>query len=536
MPMSSRTHLSRPGVRAEDGFTMIVVLGVMLVTSLLLAAGFAASNGEIELSHKNVVQQQAYFAALAGVQEFEYQLQSNPDYWEECPSPSGTEEGERYEVTVLGANGRSACSSAEPFKTAIESTGAAANTFRILATGCAGEAKLGSCKGQSKVNVRSRAVVATFRVTGFLDYVYFTQYEDEDPEITGQSAAECERYYKVGASTRSENCINIVFAGEDNVNGPMHTNDSALVECNSSLSFGRSGHSPPDLVEMYGGALSYSTGTACPKGSEPTYNSEGGKPAKGEELRPPQSDTSLKLYVEPQNEFAGVTHIVLNGSKANVKYWKMISGKLTEVEENIEPKNGLIYVKANPSAGCTFKFSEDNSDEPDSASEVAKETGCGNVYVSGNYSRSLTIAAEGELIVNNSITQTGVPAGEPPTGTNTLGLIATYYVRVYHPCTQFGGEQSGYLSNPWIYAAMLSTAHSFIVDNYGCGSQAKVGTLNVDGAIGQKFRGPVGLVGTSGYHKDYIYDERLATDEPPFFLSPLKAGWKVVRVTSANPG
>jgi hypothetical protein len=117
-----------------------------------------------------------------------------------------------------------------------------------------------------------------------------------------------------------------------------------------------------------------------------------------------------------------------------------------------------------------------------------------------------------------------------------LGLIATYFVRVDHPCTQAGGEQSGYLSNPWIYAAILSTAHSFIVDNYGCGSEARLGKLNVYGAIAQKFRGPVGLVGQSGYHKEYIYDERLATDEPPFFLSPLKAGWKIVRETATNPG
>jgi len=533
--MSALASACRSLRRAEHGFTMIVVLGVMLVASVVLAAGFAASGNQIELSHKSVVAQQAYYGALAGVQEFEYQLQSNPNYWESCPSPAGTEEGEHYEVKLLGANGHSACNSAEPFKSAIESTGSVANTFRILSTGCAGEATLGSCTGQSKKNVQTRSVIATFKVSGFLDFVYFTQYEDEDPEISGQPSAECERYYKVGGSIRSNNCVNIEFASEDSVNGPMHTDDSALIECSSKLSFGREGQNPLDAVEIYGGVVPTNGNPTCPKG-EPTYYAEGGEPAKGEELRPPQSDTSLKLYVEPKNEFAGVTHIVLNGSQVNVKYWKMISGKLTEVEENIEPANGLIYVTSNPAAGCTFKFSENSPYEADSSSEVAKETGCGNVYVSGNYNRSLTIAAENELIVNGPITPTGVSAGSTPTGTNTLGLIATYYVRVYHPCTQFGGDQSGTLKNPWIYAAMLSTSHSFIVDNYRCGEQSNMGTLNIDGAIGQKFRGPVGLVGTSGYHKNYNYDERLATDEPPYFLSPLKAGWKVVRVTAASGG
>jgi hypothetical protein len=68
------------------------------------------------------------------------------------------------------------------------------------------------------------------------------------------------------------------------------------------------------------------------------------------------------------------------------------------------------------------------------------------------------------------------------------------------------------------------------VDNYGCGKH--LGELNVYGAIAQKFRGPVGLVSGQGYDKEYIYDERLATDEPPYFLSPLNAGWEIERETS----
>ena len=84
-------------------------------------------------------------------------------------------------------------------------------------------------------------------------------------------------------------------------------------------------------------------------------------------------------------------------------------------------------------------------------------------------------------------------------GAATLGLIATNFVRVYHPCTTGfgGGNQPGYMEEPWIYAAILSTSHSFVVDNYKCGSQ--MNNLNVYGAIAQKFRGPVGQVGSHGY-------------------------------------
>ena len=82
---------------------------------------------------------------------------------------------------------------------------------------------------------------------------------------------------------------------------------------------------------------------------------------------------------------------------------------------------------------------------------------------------------------------------------------------------------------------MLSTSNSVLVDNYNCGSV--MGELNIYGALAQKFRGIVGVAGnTSGYIKDYNYDERLATDEPPYFLSPLDSGWVIVRETAPTGG
>jgi hypothetical protein len=93
----------------------------------------------------------------------------------------------------------------------------------------------------------------------------------------------------------------------------------------------------------------------------------------------------------------------------------------------------------------------------------------------------------------------------------------------------------GSLENPWIYAGILSTTNSFVVDNFNCGEK-QLGDLHVYGAIAQNYRGIVGTVGATGYIKDYKYDSRLAVDEPPYFLSPLNAGWKVARETSPTGG
>src|SRR3978361_630335 len=124
-------------------------------------------------------------------------------------------------------------------------------------------------------------------------------------------------------------------------------------------------------------------------------------------------------------------------------------------------------------------------------------------------------------------------------------MIATNYVRVDHPVTGCSPASpvtcnfrtgctnaAGTPTNVAVDAAILSLTRSFIVDNWFCG--AALGTLRVNGAIAQMFRGPVSRdsvggegAGTSGYVKDYTYDSRLKYRSPPHFLDPVQAQWRV---------
>jgi len=122
-----------------------------------------------------------------------------------------------------------------------------------------------------------------------------------------------------------------------------------------------------------------------------------------------------------------------------------------------------------------------------------------------------------------------------------VGLIADGFVRVYHPVSGTCGDTA---SGPYgpsigsieIDAAIMSVQHSFIVDNYNCGSPR--GTLTVKGAIAQSFRGPVGTGGASiatGYVKNYNYDDRFRVANPPFFLDPVQSSWRKIRFTEQTP-
>ena len=142
----------------------------------------------------------------------------------------------------------------------------------------------------------------------------------------------------------------------------------------------------------------------------------------------------------------------------------------------------------------------------------------------------VTIAADNDVIVYGDL--------ERAEDNLLLGLIANNFVRVFHPCSSSSGNKSGALTDPDIHAAVLALNHSFIVDNWYCGDG--LGTLTVDGAIAQRYRGPVGQgVGGSsadhGYIKNYVYNDRLKFREPPYFLDPVQSAWRVARQNEQVP-
>jgi Tfp pilus assembly protein PilX len=517
----------RSRLAGERGFTMIIAIGVLFVTSLMLVAAFTIANGEVITTHTDTNQKQAYYAALAGVQEYEYKLQANPNYWESCAEPKSSvpeEKTESYEVTPLPAStapsGTEKCSTSNPFATMIEASGTLANTFRIKSTGFAGKEK--------------KVIIATFKVTGFLDFIYYTNYETEDPALYKAPAGCAEHYYSSWSKAKLS-CETITFTSGDSVEGPMHTNDSARVE--GSAEFGRPKHVPADAIEILGGTYPEDSGGKC-TGGKPVFNTPSGcYSLVGEPLTPPPNDTSLTSYVEAANHFEGQTKLTLEGATNKIavsSYTLNAKKEVIEVKKTIEwPKNGLIYVSQLTGAACSYAYEATSSDD---STELKERHPCGDVYVTGSYKESLTIASADNVIITGNLWPTSVEGKigkEPPTtSTAVLGLIAENYVRVYHPCSSSNG--TGSLENPWIYAAMLATAHSFLVDNFNCGKA--LGELHIWGAIAQDYRGIVGQVGGSGYIKDYKYDNRLATDEPPYFLAPLKAGWKIARETAPGPG
>jgi hypothetical protein len=519
-----RMNHSEPTRRlnAEHGFSMFLVIMTMFVTAMFVAAGFAAANGDLPLSGDSRDRKLAFAAAEAGLSFYQYHLNQDNDYWLKCtnvkppnatePSPvnqiwDGTSarawrklpgSSARYTIELLPAPGHDTCEEAKQESMIDPSNG----SFRIRVTG---QPREGS--------TLKRSIVATFRRKSFLDFLWFTDYETTDPKnypAGSTKASQCADKYRP-ARVAVGGCIEISFAGTDTLNGPLHTNDNLQI-CGSPK-FGRL--IPEDMNDKVEMTISSDPDgwVDGPSGSCPSNNpSFSHPPIVGAQKVPmPSTNTSLKALAGADYSFVGPTTIKISGDQMLITN----AAKGWTDQAKASPENGVVYVANDTTKVC--------SPEPPSNMTYKAMPGCGDLWVSGTSSKSLTLAAANDIVVRPDASVDN--SGLIQTGDAVIGLIADNFVRVYHPA-----DDTDVPNNVRIDAAILSLAHSFTVDNYGKGTAN--GKLNVTGAIAQKYRGAVGTGGatlSTGWSKNYLYDDRLKFQTPPYFLQPVAASWGIIK-------
>jgi hypothetical protein len=544
----------RRRLASEDGFTMVVALGVLMVTSLLIGAVYVAVDGGVQLSQRDLNGQRAYYNARAGENAFLYQLNQNPNYWSTCSNDyqptattvPGSSTGGKYSYVPVYNSGysNSNCTSTNAISALIDpNTG----TLRMEFTGYAGP---NNAAGTPSVK---RTLVASFRKPSPLDFLWYTDHEMKDPVLDSKDCTGEKYYYQYTTvpSTIANNC-EINWVSGDTMSGPLYTNDQYLIYSGNSPIFGRQGTS--DQIESSAPTASVCVSNNCQKAK--FYGD--GAVAGAEPVPLPQSVSSTQLLADANanngagdSVFTGTTTINLSGAGATISNCPGTTSTAscstgsqgTWLNKTIATLPPIIYVQSGsscPSAYSASTYATNSSGQYYGA--------CGDVYVHGTYSQPLTIVSDHDIIVignastsvcytpttactaNPGLTTTTDGSGNP-TGSATLGLVAGDFVRVMHPST------TG-INTPQpitIDAAILTLSHSFMVDNYSSGSNNPQPQLTVHGAIAQRYRGIVGQVGSTGYLKNYSYDDRLKVLLPPYLFSLSTAGWQVSRETLCTP-
>ncbi|WP_281535910.1 hypothetical protein [Cryobacterium breve] len=461
-------------------------------------------------------------------------------------------------ATVAGSGG-TASFRYEVDNSAYSSSG----TLRIRATG--------------RVGSQTRSIVANLKQQGFIDFLYFTDYEIQDPDQSGASVTQCVKYGWAGRPLPGSgtSCSDIAFGNGDVINGPVHSNDRIRI-CDATFS-GMVTTANPGTGLLY--LKQDSNGNSCTGQSIPlgvTYSPVVGMPSTNSQMKK-ETRTDLTTDVPlPGCLYTGPTSIVFNsaGTMTVRSPWSKFTNVIGDPATsgvNIPAKcgtvgtaagslgsaggatipvlvNNLVYVQNVPSGTSdpngwptsgsgsypsTYASNTCASGNGigypmanESVASIPTSYGCrnGDIFVKGTLQGAMTIASENFVYVTGDITYSNA-------STDILGIVGQNAVWVWNPVN---GSNVDLLPNDrQINAAILSVSHTFQVQNYDRGGSQ--GTLTVNGAIAQKFRGIV-RSGSNGYIKAYSYDQRFKYVAPPKFLSPVATTYGVsvlVEVKSA---
>lgn len=556
----------------DDGMALItvVIFGTVLVMLVATAAAFASSG--VMKSRTDDDWNAAMAAAYAGLEDYKARLANDNTYVQyrnKDSSFSSAGTGGLPPMTNpafgLGSGGSWAqVPSGDPSSPSRGYFRYEVDNSQYSTTGIV------RLRSTGMVGTEVRTIVVNVKQTGFIDFLYFTDFEVKDPD---QSNAACRKApgsppnyaWFYSSNTHDSDCTEIQFGTNDVINGPLHSNDTLLI-CGSTFNGPVTTSNPK--------APFYRTPSGC--SSTPTFNK--GTPTLDGTIGMPQTNLQMKTETRtdvdsvkrPGCLYTGPTVITFTSNgKMNVKSpftkFTQISGdpatsasidnpmcgmpadlqSTAGATIDVIPQN-LIYVQDVPSTSTDVNSTATNTwptnftclNSPTTNTgwsigslryPLVNETvptanpshySCrkGDVYVQGVVHGQLTVAAQDYVYITGDLTY-------QDNTKDILGLVGNNAVWVWNP---FNGSTPMLANNRTIYAAILSVAHTFMVQNYDKGT-AKRGTLNIYGAIAQEYRGTVGTAGSpgTGYDKNYNYDPRFKYTAPPKFLSPVSTSYGV---------
>src|SRR3954447_20092628 len=204
--------------RDEDGMAMITIILSLTIMMALAVAAIQYGLGSQTVSKRDQDWQSALSAAEAGIDNYQFHVNENANYIaysSSNPPPDGNLAFSQY-VAIPGGNTTGTYRySADVSKVGVD------GTITVTSTG--------------KVGKMKRTVQSIVRRRSFLDYLYFTEYETQDPAAYSGNLSDgsdpalvCNRHY-YDSPARNSNCSNIQFISADTINGPLHSNDAILM-------------------------------------------------------------------------------------------------------------------------------------------------------------------------------------------------------------------------------------------------------------------------------------------------------------------
>jgi hypothetical protein len=484
---STAKTLTAPRNRADHGQAALVL--VVAFTVLLTIIGGVMVNSFVNnapILQKASLKRMAYRSLTSGINAYLSAINANP-YLASCNTSDASSNlcaGLTYQswTQVAGTNtGNGVIPEYYMFnnpQVVLSSSNKAVTSLEVEVVGAAGFP--GSYIYYSSVAHFTPA-------NDYLNNVWWTNYESSDFSETPPNAANCVHYWV--AQTVGSHCGQVYWVANDNVTGPMYTNDSIFLANGATLSnvFSTSSTTadPLCLNYTYGGSCNTTAPTAPP--NPPPIATDGHALEAS-----PISNTELKqTAIQGGCYYQGPTTITFNAAGTMNVVSQLSPGypaTLTQSQPSTDtsvcatngvsayPKNGVVYVDASPSSwvnadnpfysstnsglsqtvncsGCYFGNSAQPATEGDAFVSDAWSTSSGSF--TGSFSGDLDVAAANNVIIQGPITYedctgsgwtsssgwTAAPAtascpynsATSTTPNDMLGLIANNFIEVNRP-------------------------------------------------------------------------------------------------------
>ena len=230
----------RLGTLSNDdrGIALPVVIGVGLVMLMLVASSMSVVAGGVRKTNTDEEYNGAGTAAYAGIEEYQSRLANDATYYRFgnpaaafsatsaslLTLPTGTNYNPAFNIAA-GADWATIPGSTDAsFRYEVDTSQySSMGTIHLRSTG--------------KVGAVTRTLVADLRQNGFIDFLYFTDYETTDPILsstyknqinatTGKNVCEVHVWE---VPTRPSGCGTINFGKFDALQGPVHSNDTMSI-------------------------------------------------------------------------------------------------------------------------------------------------------------------------------------------------------------------------------------------------------------------------------------------------------------------
>ena len=557
----------------EEGVVLVTVLLLTMVMLIIVAGTMAYAVGSQPVSRRDQDWNAALAAAEAGLDDYLFRLNENDQYYLYSATvnpPDGNLAFKQWvSVPDSGSASVGCTASADSnipcFRYSVDTSNLVSQGAIIL-----------TATGRSRTVTRT--IQATLRRHAFIDYLYFTDYETKDPAsydtaVDDYTPAEAQtycakRYYEgrdiagrvdFAGDTDGNACTEISFQTADTINGPLHSNDAIRICGNPTFNGNVTTSWNPSSGNKW---------VARAAGSSPTF-SRPGDPKYADPLTMPPSNVSIKsdadggargnwlpLHGTDRDHAQLRRHDGRGESRHAVDQRQLRRARASRCRRTVSStcrtcrrprripttRRPAVRRPSSARAGTTVQHPlgypqtvrhhdlrlQERRCVPEGDPEGSSHDRGRQQHrhhrqrdVPGGHRRERPPGPRREQLRRD------LPPGDEtaaPSGNVRNGAQGERLLQPRRRCRRARRPPST-IPPCRPRSCPFSTPSGYRTTSTG---RTILGAITINGAIAQKYRGIVGTIGTSGYGKNYNYDNRLKYQSPPHFLSPIAAAWQIV--------